>query len=464
MAYYQLSSNNPNFSHIIEKNPATGLQLKKNRKGTFFFWFSNDQSNCFNILFKDASDEMSYPENKYVQFEYLNASKYSDARCLLDVCQNLLHATREHDNEHDSKDFENKLFINIIETQYKTLDIFRKYFEPKGYKIEFTEIVPNNYSVTITSENKTLKEFISFVNVFALFATLNSPNFYYITDYLITKYLKLVNYLDVPYFIKYLLKIRLMRKPSEFAEQKEQLDLSNEFKFDFKFGDTHEMRITYIKSKIEGNNPIIDLGTGIDFKYLKIFAPSLQEKGKKYYAVDLDEEARFKIKKGVENRALYNVSVHESIDNLIEQFSEDEPVDILCTEVLEHNTIDDAKDLIDKILTNFEINQLILTVPNVDFNKNYAITKFRHDDHKWEISLNEFMVMISERVRVLNKVAIHQNKLYQVEFHPIGDKVNDISVTSCAIITQKKLWNGNPKLSTVISLQQDAIKKYGLES
>lgn len=430
MAFYSIQSTNPNLSYILEKNPASGLQVKANKKGVFFYWFSKE--GIFNVYFKDVSDEMSYPQNKFSQFEYLNASHYNDARCLLDLCQELLHSAREKDSEYDSTEFEYKFFINLIETQYKTLDIFEKYFSKKGFEFEHQLVAKDNYQVTITTTNKTLRETISLVNLFAMFATLNSPDFYYLHPGLTAKYLKLANFLDVPYFIKYLIKIRMIRSIEQFLPLKAALNQSNSFDFNFEYGDTHDMRIKFIKNRINADKPIIDIGAGDDFRYLKVLGTKLQDNGHLYYAIDQDEEARFKISRGVKNKGFYNTSVHSSIDEVIEllKTKSNQEVDILCTEVLEHNEIEEAKEIINKILNSFNISQLIITVPNVDFNKHYAIDRLRHEDHKWEISFDEFKSL------VLNCLTNYSDK-YKVEFAQIGDCVDNDQITSCAIITKK---------------------------
>ena len=168
---------------------------------------------------------------------------------------------------------------------------------------------------------------------------------------------------------------------------------------------------------------IIDIGAGIDYRYIKIFAPKLQAAGLTYYAVEIDFDARERIKAGLRNRNLEDtVELFESVDELLAHFVNYPPKEkftVICTEVLEHNEFTEAQKLVNKVCKHIPFDQFIVTVPNAEFNQFYGLEGFRHDDHKWEANNLSLANLFSG----LNSA--HWNK----KVSDVGDTVNDIPVT-----------------------------------
>ena len=73
MAFLQLKSTNPDLSCMIRKNPATGLLARDLRRGTLFGYCSVNDPQTYNIFFRDAFNEISYPEYKDQEFEYIKS-------------------------------------------------------------------------------------------------------------------------------------------------------------------------------------------------------------------------------------------------------------------------------------------------------------------------------------------------------------------------------------------------------
>ena len=67
-----LSSTNPKFSFILNKNPKSGMQIRTLRKGFAFGFYKNDSN--YLVYFKDKVGEMSYgcDNNNHQQYDYLN--------------------------------------------------------------------------------------------------------------------------------------------------------------------------------------------------------------------------------------------------------------------------------------------------------------------------------------------------------------------------------------------------------
>jgi hypothetical protein len=140
-----------------------------------------------------------------------------------------------------------------------------------------------------------------------------------------------------------------------------------------------------------------------------------------YFAVDQDEKFE---------RMSENVLRRYDDNNLVflsslDQYDFDDRVNILLTEVIEHNTIDDAESLIKKALS-YNFNKLIITTPNVEFNQFYTMEEnMRHDDHHFELTRQEFIEIIEKCT---------DGKDVNVEFFQLGDSLNGIQPTQGCVI------------------------------
>src|SRR6185312_4836680 len=172
MAIISIKSSNKDLSFVIQKNPSSGLFTKTLKNGMLFGYYpvidgvqATDQ---YIIHFKDASDNISYKRHPDEQFEYLNSSKYNDARFINDAIQNVLHSARESKGDSATYDTvaDQKLFVNLCETEFKTIDIFQRYFPE--VRITAEEISRDNYRLTFESTS-TLSYLMKVVNLFSIF-------------------------------------------------------------------------------------------------------------------------------------------------------------------------------------------------------------------------------------------------------------------------------------------------------
>jgi hypothetical protein len=115
----------------------------------------------------------------------------------------------------------------------------------------------------------------------------------------------------------------------------------------------------------------------------------------------------------------------------LDEFSTQEKLNVLLTEVIEHNTLDEAKTLIKQAL-EYPVNKMIITSPNVEFNQFYNMEKqFRHEDHVFEPTTTEFRDMIAECTA---------GKNCNVEYFYLGDSINGIQPTQGCIIDFSLQW------------------------
>ncbi|RAR40485.1 methyltransferase domain-containing protein, partial [Paenibacillus sp. MDMC362] len=174
---------------------------------------------------------------------------------------------------------------------------------------------------------------------------------------------------------------------------------------------------------VSNNGGAVHIGCGEGF-YALSFAGKIEES---YYAVDINEALLEVVQRKAEAKGLDNLVTFPSIARFLEGY-DDEFVDVILTEVIEHMPEAEAADLIRQVVQEIRFEKLILTTPNADFNPYYELDGFRHDDHKWEMGQEKFRSWCDE---------ILQNLDVQYEYVMIGDSVDGMHTTQGMIVTRK---------------------------
>lgn len=110
MAIVQLKSTNPKLSFMLRKNPDSGMLLRSVRKGMAYGWYKDEFT--FNVYFKDADNEISYKQNEYENFEYLNVSRYNTPLFALNAMNEFFSAPLKALDTRDEEGYD-ILFISI---------------------------------------------------------------------------------------------------------------------------------------------------------------------------------------------------------------------------------------------------------------------------------------------------------------------------------------------------------------
>jgi len=251
--------------------------------------------------------------------------------------------------------------------------------------------------------------------------------FTFIDDSLAQKYGRiLTNIRHVPYFVFYLFILRAVKSEKQFYELKPVFEkyLADEgLQVDLKWQGTKRQRMQFITGQLDLNIPILDIGCG-ELEYYKKMM-KLGFKGR-YYAVDKDEQretlSRTIAKRYEEN----NLEFYSSLD----EFHSQDKLNVILTEVIEHNNVEEAKALIRQAL-EYNVNKMIITSPNLEFNRFYNMENLlRHDDHIFEPTAAEFRAMIDECAA---------GKNCKLEYFYLGDSINGIQPTQGCII-DFSLW------------------------
>ncbi|BBH22270.1 hypothetical protein Back11_36150 [Paenibacillus baekrokdamisoli] len=419
MAIVQLKSTNPNFTFLIKKNPNTGMQLRSVRKGIAYGWYTDDA--VFNVYFKDADNEISYKQHENENFEYLNVSRYNTPLFPLNAINEFFSHPLKGQDERDIEGYEHTFFIPFIHIEMmRYIDYFAKHLKDYSFSIEHQ--AHKSYSLTVTT-SKSVYQLLHVVSVLCLFLSMFSDEYIDISDNILDKYIRSINVIDAPFYIRSLFVRNFLSTRERFKRYKSVVEQTSRYEIRFDFGGTALQRRSFISSQLPFNKPILDIGCGEGY-YAIPLAGKLENS---YYAIDINEELLEIVKRKAESKQIDNIITFNAIDGFLAAYN-GEQVDIILTEVIEHMSKEEAQAFILHIGKEVSFDRFIITTPNSDFNLYYELSEFRHDDHKWEMGTVAFQQWFSSMM---------EGTEYTFEFVAIGDQVNGIQTTQGVILQGK---------------------------
>jgi hypothetical protein len=422
----KLKSENKYFLDILYKNPNTdqGLYLKELKNGILIG--NAIAENEYHCVFLDGKNSYLPEEGNQIDFQ-----SYCSPLLALNITTEFFnHLYKENKVLNETTISWLEKNYAAVDTEKCTIEVPTFFIDSGWYKngkyllskyidgITLVNKMGNNYELKI--EGATVREAVQKFSLVTLFThfTNRYAVYTFIDDYFIQKHITMfTNLTGIPYFVFYLFIKRIMRSPVQFEKFKPQLEAYFDNDVQFVFTDTHQSRKEFICSKINFDEPVLDFGCG-ELQYFKL----LHKRGftPEYYAYD---EVDFK-------DVADKIQSVEKAENLvwIEKLEELKGFEnqIILSEVIEHNSLEEAKSLLIWIRDNTNFTQLFVTTPDKDFNVNYELTEeFRHDDHDFELSNAAFVKLIEE---------IFPNPK---TFYGVGDCVKGVYPTS-AVIIQKK--------------------------
>lgn len=419
MAIVQVSSTNPQFSFLIKKNPSSGMQLRSVRKGMAYGWYKDEQT--YNVYFKDADNDISYKQHAQEDFEYLNVSRYNTPLFPLNAINEFFSAPLKAQDDRDAEGYEHTLLINMIHIELiRYIELFGKHLPE--FSFETVHLAHKSYSLSIKTK-KSLYHLLHTVSVLCLFLSMFGNEYIDISENVLDKYIKSVNVIDAPFYIRSLFVRNFLSSRDRFRKYKEELERSGRYPISFAYGSTAMQRRNHIGSALAFDKSILDVGCGEGF-YAIPFAGKIEGT---YYAIDINEEVLETMKRKADAKEIDNMAAFGSIDQFLDSYN-GERVDVILTEVIEHMPEEEARQLILRICGEVDFDKFIITTPNADFNRYYELNDFRHDDHKWEMGEASFRQWMHEVIAEANLDA---------EFIAVGDGVNDTRTTQGVILGKK---------------------------
>ena len=433
----KIKCDNDKLLDILYKNPNTdfGLYCKSLKNGQVIGNAVN--KHLYEVIFQDS--QFSYMPEDANQADYLS---YCSPIVVLHICNELFaHMLKSKD------EYANKAITWLNTTQGATdsvpctIEVASFFIDSNWYKngkfllckyFEGIQIEQQSARIfKLTIHGTTVFEAFNLLALVSLFTHItNTIGVYtYIDNCLAEKYGRILTNLDnVPYFVFYLFNKRAIHSEKQFQLLKPTFEkYLSEYGLNANlvFLDNYQQRIAYITDLLSTERAILDIGCGEFTYYKKMMNKSFQAN---YYAIDQDPTFE---------QLGNNIAKRFVADNLffmtsLDEFASDEKVDIILTEVIEHNKIEDALTLLDKAL-KLNFNQLIITTPNADFNQFYNMTEsFRHDDHCFELSQQEFEEWIEDCILDIDEA--HQ---YAISFFQLGDQLNGVRPTQGCVIKKQ---------------------------
>lgn len=443
MAILDVGSNNPKLSYILAKNPATiresGKAYRREvRKGVAYGWFNGINDSQFRLWFKDADTQSSFADGLSEEFEYLDRSRYGSPYIPIALITHCLASAAKEQCEDDvtvmpksESGLEEIKYQAYVRTTIKVsnvryLEQMSVHYSEQGISILSNYLQGRYYEITISAP--TVFEVLNVLQVVCILQCLCDDETYLRVDTAaVEKFVKVFNRANSPYYPRYLFQMKAITNRKTF--EKLQPDLSAEG-MSLKFGDTRQQRFDAVKAELTGGNTLVDIGCGEMFQTLR-----LANSYDLIYAIDADEERSDNNRGKVEGRKIDNIlAIHAEVNSawVNENLERFEGADVLMTEVLEHLEYEAADSLVQDLLKS-NLEKLVITCPNKDFNQFYMLNddEMRHPDHKFEPTFTEFcdwMVTLAAETGFDG---------FQVDCRGIGDSVNDISTSMIAVFTKK---------------------------
>lgn len=431
--YIRISSSNPHLLSVINKNPKTdnGLYLKPLKNGHVVG--NVIDANNYEILFQDTRHSYSsYDDNSMDYLSYCSPAVVMD--CVSGLFGHLLKDKHDvastiipwldttiSEVDNDPVLIEVKNF-QISSSWYRNGRFLLSRYVP-GISVEPAEGTPEIFKLTIVSD--CISAGLNLL-MLASFLTCMSNNYdFYLDNERVIKYATILTNVSPPYFFWYLFIKRCVIRSHSLAEKvlpilQEAYQRDTGVPVSFTRFDTHTDRINWCENNIDITQPVINFGCG-EFRLEKRM---LKKNPIKWVSYDIDDysELRDKIANNLPNTDDWTF---EKGITAVKRTKGIKGGTIVCSEVIEHTDLTKIARTIKSLADYTKAGKILITTPNVDFNKFYNLEQgeLRREDHIKELTPDEFADWCYETFPDA-----------EIEFQEIGDVVGEDFVTSGAII------------------------------
>ena len=426
----QFISSNKFLLDILNKNPHTdeGLYLSPLKNGIVIG--SCDAKHQYSVLFQDIAGSYQKDPDNQLDFQHL-----CNPLIILHICTLLFNHLLKDRSTYQSGEIkwlgETRAAIDTLPCRIILPSVYIDSSWYKNGSFLLTKYFPgldvqaqSGKIYRIAVQGASVYEAINLLCLTALFIHLTNIDALdkYIDASFAQKYVRILTNLEhVPYFVGYLFIQKAVKNKKQFSLIKPVLEnyLSTQgISARLTHQSTQLSRLDFITEKIGTTLPVLDIGAG-EFAYYKrlINAGFLHS----YYAVDKDARLE-KLAENIMDRTGRD-NLHFFLD--LADVPRQEKINIIMSEVIEHNELAEAAQLIKQALS-FNFNQIIISTPNADFNPFYFSTGMRHEDHHFEMTSQQFREFLEEYTKDQTGI--------KVSFAQVGDELNKICPTQIAII------------------------------
>ncbi|MBT2636763.1 MULTISPECIES: 3' terminal RNA ribose 2'-O-methyltransferase Hen1 [unclassified Bacillus (in: firmicutes)] len=399
-------------SHLLAKNPNN--LYERNQKGhavrLFFSSFTEREVEATVFVAPDSLELVKNQGNQYDITHYINDREFAVSSIFISLIRNALGTALNGQPKEDyikwvKHPFDLEISFGPVASGLSDLQIV-DLFEPLGFdvsinrpKIEYSFKLKSKSTVRfITLKGRTTLQ-MALRQIFVLIPVLDNYKHYFIDEKEIEKLKRYgEGWLDDHPQKSFILKKALrFKNVYELVEGQEKDAAAPEMK-KIRLNDMRYEKIVETVKDFEDKESIVDLGSGEGKLSTRLgFIPGVKE----ILAVEPSEDASI--------RAMERFAQAEGKDDFIKPtqlwgslFYYDErlkgkDVVILC-EVIEHIDEDRLPKVFQTILQDYRPKNLVVTTPNKEYNALYEMdTKFRHGDHRFEWTREEFEAWCSAR-------------------------------------------------------------------
>lgn len=438
MALITISSKDRIFSYDLNKNPDSGLQAKALKEGTLFGFYSR-KGLKFNLLFQDNPLTCSFFSDQSHQslgasnVEYNDLNRYVNPYVYLKMLELGIQISETNLNQHSDIDYEIVLHSVLIEKPHvlkllqedlaKTMINLTYYSLPRADKI---------YNITLQQKAPHIIELLKVTKLLLLLTgNHRDGEAFDLNDEQKIKYLKYLQSLDCNYQLRNIFKINYLT-PSLFAAHRTLIETSNKYKsLNLNAGSNKEQRKEFLLTTLNSykNLNIVDLGAGESAYFKALYKKIARETTTNefsYHAIDTNINVLDELRFIAEKQKFMNLFTYENLNAFIMKADHSSHYTIICSECLEHNSLNDIKELL-KTLNILKSFTLVITTPNKAFNAYYNLTdlQYRDEDHKYEFTYESLQ-------EVLNECFINT----RIRLGTLGDRVNGISSSLVAEVNK----------------------------
>jgi 2-polyprenyl-3-methyl-5-hydroxy-6-metoxy-1,4-benzoquinol methylase len=435
MGFIILTSDNENLSYVIKKNPQTSPHTRPVRKGICIGWFFNDK---YIIKFNDLIDSVSFLKLDNDEYDYLPYMQYC-APILMACIVKEMFSTCVNQGSSDDKVGKCSIEQGIMKLGKKAVNLINKLnLYITNYNIIIVETdVPQIYNFKIQSDHSTISELLQYAYILGYILNCMSFGFNEKPDKAgLDKIIKIMNHMNVPYYIRYIVKNQMIGR-AEFQRIKKELEKSPDHLINMVYGNTQDQRYEFISNMVfkfcsnnsENNIHLVDIGCGEGYYIKKLLSAIKTKKISKiqYHAHDIEEKEMDMIDQMISSDPDYQiVKTYRSIDLLINKLKEykSDRMMIIFSEVIEHIPLTEVKNFMIKIIKEINFNTMIITTPTYEFNSHYMMSgsEFRHPDHKQEFTKQQF-------IEFMDQIIIETGITMTNTYYPVGDQIDGFGMS-----------------------------------
>ncbi|MNM55135.1 RNA repair, ligase-Pnkp-associating, region of Hen1 [compost metagenome] len=434
-------------SYFLGKNPINPY-IKETKYGTIEVKFIEYKSNFVDvyIVFRSKGLEM-VKESEFKGLEhYINDREFSISTIFLSNVKNSIGHVLSYDYDEIDTNFDFSLTLGPISTKLPNEAIL-ELFEPLGYDTEIKEI-QLDYDFKIESSgvyeitlNKTCNIVSLFRHIYVLIPVIDNYKHHFISKDEVDKLLRLgdgwlathpKNEFISKRYVGYresLFKTVITSLENEKEVEESKIEEQKEEKVGL-----GKLRYLEFAKQVEnlGVTEVVDMGAG-EGRLIELLAknknlnqliacePTLTGRQRMYARIDkLDRKKLLSIKPQVIQSSLFYKDYRLVNKECI----------VLC-EVIEHINADRIDNVMDIILNYNKPKHFIISTPNFEYNVLYETmkTKFRHGDHRFEMTRKEFKEFIDKHAERCG---------YDVEYVGIGESHEQYGYATQMAVMKRK--------------------------